>query len=174
MSEEWRSVVGWEGRYEVSDYGRIRSKDMICGARSQGQALRRGRTLVQVPKQGRYLAVTFADGTRRVQRMVHDVVAAAFLGPKPRGCLTLHGDDDKGNNAVANLRYGTHKENEEDKLRNGNRCLGERHPQATVTEITVRAIRAATGSAKEIAARFDTTTAIVHQIRSGRTWRHVK
>lgn len=174
MTEQWRPVVGWEDRYEVSEFGRIRSRDMLVGARGGGTALRRGRTLVQIPKQGRYLAVTMTarDGTR-AQMMVHDIVAAAFVGPKPAGLLTLHFDDDKANNAASNLRYGTHLDNSADKRRNGNATFGERHPQATVKEQTVRDIRAAEGTGQQIADRFGVSKAVVYQIRSGRTWKHL-
>ena len=51
--------------------------------------------------------------------MVHHLVAQAFIGDRPEGQLVLHWDDDKRNNNVENLRYGTHKENIADAYRNG-------------------------------------------------------
>jgi hypothetical protein len=171
--EEWRPVVGWEDRYEVSDVGRIRSKDMLCGARAGGEALRRGRVLVQVPKQGRYLAVTFAKGDRREQRMVHDVVAAAFIGPKPEGLHTLHRDDDKGNNIKENIRYGTPKENAADKKINGNGLEGEKHHQAKLTEEDVRFIRSSAFSNKELAEMYGVYPSHIWCVKTRKVWKHI-
>ena len=60
-------------------------------------------------------------------RIVAHAVAEAFLGPRPKGLLVLHEDDDKTNNHASNLRYGTKSENSFDSVRNGN------HPQASKT-----------------------------------------
>lgn len=173
MTERWLPVVGWEHRYEVSDMGRVRSYDMLCGARGNALALRNGRMLVQVPKQGRYLAVTFAEGARREQWLVHIVVLTTFVGPCPEGMQALHRDGDKGNNALSNLRWGTPKENAEDRIAHGNSGKGEKHPRAKLSETEAQYIRWSKEAPKELAVRFNITPDHVSAIRAGKTWKHL-
>ena len=85
--EEWRAVVGYEGLYEVSDQGRVRSLDRFYLTR---------------------------DGKPR-GFLVHRLVAQAFLGSAPEGKPNvLHSDNAPDNNRVTNLRWGTQKENIQD------------------------------------------------------------
>lgn len=97
---EWRPVVGFEGRYEVSDDGQVRS---LCWER------------VRILKPGlssnKYFTVTIGRGNTRT---VHSLVAEAFLGPRPEGMEVLHIDGSRDNNHVSNLRYGTRSQNIQD------------------------------------------------------------
>jgi hypothetical protein len=174
MTEQWCRVPGWEHRYEVSDMGRIRSFDMLVGATNKSLALRHGRMLVQVPKQERYLAVTFAEGERREQHLVHYVVLAAFVGPKPENLHALHRDDDRGNNALDNLYYGTPQQNSEDRVANGKSGKGESHPSARLTEKDVLEIRNRNGENRELlAAQFGVSASHIWHIMARKCWRHI-
>ena len=111
--------MGAEGRYEVSDLGRVRSVDRIqaCPAyvtksgqyrsanarRFKSKMLRPGPQL----KSG-HLSVAIGKGN---SRMVHQLVMEAFVGPCPEGREVLHGDHSPANNRLTNLRYGTRSEN---------------------------------------------------------------
>jgi hypothetical protein len=107
-TEEWRPVVGYEGKYEVSDMGRIRRV-------KTGRVLR---TRVVVHK-GRYERVgLWRDGKSRVWQ-VHRLVGEAFLGPLPRGLETRHLNGDGADNRLVNLKYGTHAENMRDAVEHG-------------------------------------------------------
>ena len=104
-------MVGWEGLYEVSSLGRVRTLPRHG---------RSGRILkLQEAKRGGYPAVSMSRNSIGRTFKVHVLVARAFLGPKPDGMEVLHADDDKTNNAVTNLRYGTRSENLDDRVRNG-------------------------------------------------------
>lgn len=123
--EEWRPVVGWEGYYEVSDHGRVRSVDRVvsCGG---GRTRRHfGRILKEGNHRGKYAYVNLSrkDGTRTQRaktRYVHQLVLEAFVGPCPRGMETCHADDDGFNNHLSNLRWDTSSQNAYDIVRNGN------------------------------------------------------
>jgi hypothetical protein len=95
--EEWRPVVGYEGLYEVSSLGQIRG-------------LKRGRILSQFPTDKGYLAARLTNVKGKTCR-VHQLVAAAFLGPVPNGRVVDHIDANRGHNAATNLRYATYREN---------------------------------------------------------------
>lgn len=64
----------------------------------------------------------------RKRRRIHILVLEAFVGPRPEGMLGLHRDDDKSNNAVENLYWGTYSDNAADAVRNGT------HWPASLTE----------------------------------------
>jgi NUMOD4 motif/HNH endonuclease len=122
-AETWRPVMGYEGLYEVSDLGRVRSLDRMTGRR-----LRRGRILKAIPqKRGGHLHVSLcADGTE-VVRHVHRIVLEAFVGPRPDGMETRHLDGDPVNNALTNICWGTYADNRQDMLRHG------KHPNSRKT-----------------------------------------
>jgi hypothetical protein len=106
MSERWRPVVGHEF-YEVSDLGRVRSPKGV---------------LKPSPDRYGYLRVYIPRTT-----YVHRLVLEAFVGPCPPGQETRHLNDDKNDNRLANLLWGTKSENTYDRIANG------RHVQARKT-----------------------------------------
>lgn len=109
--EEWRPIPGYEGRYEASSLGRIRSLPNGC----HNYPLVRK---THVGPQGYDQIVLHKDG-KRTHLNVHWLIAAAFLGPRPAGMDIRHLDGDKLNNSIANLVYGTRSENIRDIVRHG-------------------------------------------------------
>lgn len=111
--EIWKPIPGYEGMYEVSDSGRVRSLD-----RPDARGVwRRGRVLCPMwlgaTKSHRgYAAVALHRGGNRDVRKVHRLVAQVFSAPG-EGPFVLHGDGDTSNNALSNLRWGTPSENNE-------------------------------------------------------------
>jgi len=111
----WKPVPGYEGYYEVSSLGKVRSLDRIS---SHGRRLK-GRVLAATPNDDGYPIVNLArDGAKRV-RMVHVLVLEAFVGPRPEGLEGCHGNGDPQDNRVTNLRWDTHHENMLDGARHG-------------------------------------------------------
>ena len=171
---KWVPVFGWESRYEISEFGNVRSKDMTVGAKNGKTALRKGRELALVRKNNGYLVVTLTDGVNRPQVAIHRLVARAFIGECPIGLHVLHGDGDKTNNHFSNLRYGTPAENICDTAKHGRRRRGADHPMAKITDDDVRMIRVSTKSCRYLAHLFNLTAAHVSAIRRRRIWGHVK
>ena len=106
-SEEiWVPVVGYEGIYEASSLGRVRSIDRIIGGR-----FRKGQLLA--PHEGDrpyYHVVLHNSGIGRTRR-VHKIVTEAFLGICPDKYVVDHIDGDTRNNCINNLEYVTISEN---------------------------------------------------------------
>jgi hypothetical protein len=102
--ETWKPVVGYEGLYEVSDRGRVRTVPRILkpGTLNHG-----------------HLHVNLWINRKGKTRTVHRLVAAAFIGPCPDGQEVRHLDGNPTNNAVENLKYGTRSENLLDRVRHG-------------------------------------------------------
>jgi hypothetical protein len=171
--KKWTDIPGWEGRYQASESGKIRSLDMKCQGPYNCTTVRKGRELVLVVKGGRYMCVTLAKGVQRKQYLVHDLVALTFLGPKPEGLEVRHLNDDKTNNSKRNLVYGTRAENELDRQRNGRVRKGEDHGMVKLTETDVKYIRSCEDGPSALAAEFGITAAHVHSIRTRRSWKHL-
>jgi hypothetical protein len=130
MIEEWRSVVGFEGSYEVSNLGRVRSLDRVVTFQKYHA---RGRRVVDVTARlkGKLLrSASNLSGHRFVvltgQRIhsVHTLVLNAFTGPSPDGMECCHNDGDPSNNVHSNLRWDTRSNNIKDDFRSGVRKRG--------------------------------------------------
>lgn len=122
--EEWRPIVGWEGHYEVSSLGRVRSVDRILERKgshrtSSCQYLRRGRLLKPFTAPGNYPHVNLRAGDRHRAARVHVLVLEAFVGPRPDGWVACHNDGDHENNRLSNLRWDTYSSNNFDLVKHG-------------------------------------------------------
>ena len=118
--ERWLPVVSYEGLYEVSDHGRVRSVDRFVNHARSGTLRLRGRILRPAVggRHPRACVVLSRDGIERT-KAVHALVARAFLGPCPAGQEVLHGPAGALVNRLDNLSYGTHSANIHDKQRDG-------------------------------------------------------
>ena len=113
--ENWKAIPGYEGFYEVSDQGRVRSLDRIVahGRSRKGQFLS--------PDRGHrgHLQVTLYKNGKRERMFVHRLVLLAFIGPCPEGMEACHWNDISDDNRLENLRWDTPSANRHDSLRNG-------------------------------------------------------
>lgn len=129
VQERWLPVVGYEGFYEVSDLGRVRSLDRIL---DDGR-VRRSKTLRATMKKdtGRLKVSLSRNGVVQTA-LVHRLVAVAFLGAPPDGRgLVLHGDGNHLNNRAENLRWGTYVDNVQDSIKHGT----HRNQYSTAAEV---------------------------------------
>ena len=123
-AERWVKVEG-ASKYEVSDWGRVRSWWTPTGKRSE-----RPRVL-KLTRVGASLRarMVFDDGRRRMIG-VHRLVLTAFRGTCPAGCEGCHNDGKWENNRLENLRWDTHRKNVADMVKHKTRLTGERHLQS--------------------------------------------
>jgi len=118
--EIWKDVPGYEGQYQVSNQGRVRSLD-----REIEQMSRWGTSYIKsvrgvMLQPGRMPAghVSVSLG-RNNSQCVHKLVLLAFVGAAPSGCECLHDNGDPSDNHLENLRWGTRGENIRDAVRHG-------------------------------------------------------
>lgn len=119
MTEQWRPIVGYEGLYEVSDHGRVRSVDRFAPYPGGKPRRRPGRIRSQyLHHTGRPEIRLYRDGSERIYR-VHTLVLEAFIGLRPDGLICCHNDGDATNNHLSNLRWDTPRSNNLDTVRHG-------------------------------------------------------
>lgn len=176
--ERWLPIA-WFDSYEVSSLGRVRKIG--------------GRTRRAQPDRG-YPGVTLYRNGKPFRRLVHALVAEAFIGPRPDGFEIDHKDFDKLNNRVDNLEYVTPKENTRRAIaaRRQERPSGPNHwthkkpwlrlfglanPSAKLTPEQVRGIRemrASGATLRAVAARYEVSVTTVAKVAKGIFWAAVK
>lgn len=175
QQEYWKPVPGYEGFYEVSDQGRVRSLDRVdCGGRFRPSIeLKPSRRNKKRP----YLSVVLNRSSRKKTVNVHTLVAEAFLGDRPALLEVLHGDRGPQCNEISNLRYGTRTENQADRLRDGTDCRGEKSPNAKLSRELISQMqqcREREGlSYMQLGKRFDVDQGTAHRALTGRSWKHL-
>lgn len=175
LREEWRTIPG-HPNYEVSNAGRVRSLPRYIEWRTRwgtiGQRWHKGGMIHADPHHTGYMQIKL--GGPRIFRL-HQLVAAAFLGPCPEGMVVSHSDDDKRNNQADNLEYMTNPENVKRAYRTGRLSnKGRTNGKAVLTDEVVRLIRSfpPSVSAPKVARALGCKSHNVHQVRSG-AWSHV-
>lgn len=173
----WKAVVGYEGLYEVSDRGEVRSLDRWVPNRHGTRSWRRGAIMRQVllNKSG-YPAVGLSkDGVQSLVK-VHVLVAEAFIGPRPEGYVTRHLDGDPTNNRKSNIRWGTWQENSDDRTRHGRVPFGEACKMSKLTATKVRRIRRmlVVHTNAFIAAKTGMSNQQISNIKLGKSWAHLE
>lgn len=173
MTEEWRAVRGWNG-YEVSSIGRVRSwrkRGIDTSFKAEPHLLNPS------PDEDGYLRGAFYDREQKknVRYNVHRLVLEAFVGPRPSPMhVCAHGDGNRQNNIVSNLRWATPRENADDCVRHGNSLFGERNTKAKLTEEMVREIRRRPKERRAtLAQTYGVSLPTIDHIRGKKLWKHL-
>ena len=126
--EIWKPVKGYEGLYEVSNLGNVRSLDREV-EKSNGQVCKyRGKEIAKTPQVGGYLRTRLSIKGKSSTPLIHRLVLEAFVGECPEGMETRHLDGDPTNNQLSNLSWGTSQENKWDTVAMGNnQCSNRTH-----------------------------------------------
>lgn len=178
----WKPIPGWEAAYQVSDTGLVASVARTVIVRDPQGRLRPRRFSARLlapatAKNGYHMVSLTSPGRTRKYAYVHDLVLAAFRGPKPAGKESCHRNGKRTDNRLRNLRYGTRSENAIDRKKHGVPWLkGEDCGSAKLAEKNVRWIRANIGrlSARSMANKLGVTHKTVCAVISGESWGHVK
>lgn len=115
VSGRWLPVPGYEGFYEASDLGRIRSLDRMVRTNGGAMMLSAGRLLAGGTYKDGHKHVTLCREGKRRTFTVHSVIMLTFVGPRPEGLEIRHLNGVPDDNRVVNLAYGTALENAEDR-----------------------------------------------------------
>lgn len=134
--EIWKDVLGWEGFYEVSNHGRVRSLPRLSRLNSKQPERKRlmGGKIRQPSVTGRYLGLALTANNRKQFYPVHILVLESFCCPRPKGLFARHLNGDAFDNRPENLAWGTHLENMQDRMKHGRYAKGENHPMAKLSD----------------------------------------
>lgn len=120
VTEEWRSIPEFEGKYEASNHGNIRSLDRIVShVNASGDMCDyrwKGRVLKPVLSKGYYVTKL---GSCKTQFGYHQLIARTFIGPQSNGIVVNHINGIKTDNRPENLEYVTNSENVSHAYRTG-------------------------------------------------------
>lgn len=158
-TETWRPIEGFE-HYSVSSWGRVQGpRAMLAFADFRG-----------------YKICSLSKGKLVKTHRVHILVAKAFLGPPPfEGAIVAHGDNDRGNCRIDNLRWASALENQEDRKRHGTKVVGSRVFGSKLKEEDIPVIRARISHGDRypsIARDYDVSVSTISLIKRGKIWQH--
>lgn len=167
--EVWVPVPGYEGLYEISHFGRVRS----LHARFPSPRL-----CAQGNDSTGYPTVALSREGKRTTKTVHRLVCRAFHG-EPNGLQNeaAHLDGDRTNCNASNLQWCSKIENQSHKRFHGTHQAGERHPSAKLTEATARLALeklALSETCRAIAEGLSVSASTIEDLRKGKKWRHIR
>lgn len=140
--EEWRPIKGYEGLYEISNYGRVKSLYRIVERNSVKGKVQHRNEHISVGSGKTYLKVKLYKGDKKSSKRVHILVAEAFIPNKWKLPEVNHKDENVKNNCVWNLEWCTRSYNESYgtrtdriiKSRNENNSYGSEKPVLQLTK----------------------------------------
>ena len=172
MEETWKDIKGYEGYYQVSSLGNVRSLDRIdISGRS-----RKGKKHPQFEEKGGYLVVSFCKDGKAKHYRVHRLVATAFIENPLNLPEINHKDENKQNNRFDNLEWCTTGHNINYGSRNAKvsaALSGERSHTHKLTKEQVKEIQEAKGKVtrKELSSKYGVSVSQIGRILSHKEWK---
>ena len=175
-NEEWRPVNGWPG-YEVSNLGRVRSWKQRAKGRVWIPDYGHEPRILKADIRNGYPSVLLCDKRAgRKWQSIHRLVLSTFIGPAPDGFQSAHGNGDKGDNRLSNLRWASPIENNADKILHGTHQSGEGIGSSKLTEAQIREIRSKRAGGEKVidlAYEYKMCRNSITNITHRRTWRNI-
>lgn len=173
FDEEWRPAAGYEGLYEVSSFGRIKSLPRVTKRKRQGCLMVRGTIMSPSTTRG-YKKTVLSCGDKRHNKSVHALVLESYCGDRPDGMWARHLDNDPSNNTIWNLCWDTPKNNVADRWTFGTEIIGSACSRSKLNEEKVLAIRrlyaCTDASCNDLGELFGVNGSSVWKIVKGKSW----
>lgn len=184
MKENWKDIKGYEGAYQVSTMGQVRSLDRSLVIKSRKgndyHYKMRGRILKQAITNAGYLTVELNLQGKKPKRLTtHRLVALSFIPNTENKSSVNHIDFNKLNNIIENLEWVTHSENMKHCFDNnrhpGSGLKGSQMHTSKINEKQAKEIREQKGSISglELAKKYGVSHTIIYGIWNDKIWKHV-
>lgn len=177
MEEVWKTVPGYEGLYEASTFGKVRSLPRTVYTQKTKIA-RRLPGLILHPMtdcDNRQQVSLCKDYKVKVIR-VHKIILLTFIGPCPENQECCHNDGNASNNHLNNLRYDTGLANARDNVKHGKTNRGEKSPTSKLNANQVIEIRSSYAEGErtnQLAKRFGVGHQQISRIVKRERWAHI-
>lgn len=169
MQEEWKPIEGYEGLYEISNFGRVKSLNYLRNYREK--------ILINMRTNKGYLYVTLYKYKIQKHFQSHRLVALAFIpNPENKRCVN-HIDNIRDNNITSNLEWVTHKENMEHAAKQGRMNCGEKQGSSRLKSediIRIRTLRKEGLTFQTIAKVCGVSETHTFNICARKAWKHIK
>lgn len=173
VTEIWKQALSWEGLYEVSNKGRVRSVSRVV--KSKGNGLKTIPVTIRKPQINRYgYHVVGLNGKEKyVLKSIHRMVIEAFIGPIGVNLHVNHLDGNKTNNNLCNLEVCTQSENHLHRCRTLGIGRGENHGNSKLNEkqvLEIKELFKTNLTMVDIAKIYHVDRTTIGYIRSGKLW----
>ena len=170
----WKDIEGYEGYYQVSNLGNIRSCDRVVLNHWGNGQHRKGKLMSPSRSPNGYSIITLQKEGRVKYQTVHRTVATVFIHNPENKPEINHIDGNKDNNTIENLEWVTTAENKKHALETGLfSSKGENNPNVKLTESDVRCIRLSNVAMKELAEIYNVSRGAISKIKTRRSWKNV-
>jgi hypothetical protein len=179
VNEVWGDIPNYEGLYQVSNQGRVRSCDRVAPRKTNGDIHLKGAILKLGKCRNGYMRVGLSEFGERKSMAVHRLVALVFIGKPKEESQVNHIDGVKSNNCVSNLEYCTPSENTQHAYKTGlcNSSIGVNRQSSKLVDKDIPVIRQrlANGETqRSIAKDYGVSGISILRIKNGRNWKHIK
>lgn len=175
--EVWKDVPGYEGRYQVSNIGRVKSLHRVVQFGRAHRVVPEKiiyQHLVKSPKKADRLQVCLWTGKKGKSFQVSVLVALAFLGKKTnQKHHACHSNGDSLDNRISNIRWDTPAQNSNDREIHGRTARGERNGRSKLTNEQVLRVRNSPESNSSLARCLGVSLTLIRYIKEGRIWKGV-
>lgn len=176
VKEIWRDIEGFEGHYQVSNLGRVRSLDRIITDTTSGYSRSRvfkGSILNPIIRKNGYCSVVLSD---RKSYLIHRLVLLSFIGKDNSKVFVNHKNGIKEDNRLVNLEWATRKQNMNHAFNTGLAHSGDKCYNSKLTNEDVREmlLNNENLSMNQLASKYNITYSSVYKIVKRHTWKRIK
>ena len=176
IEEIWKPVINYEGLYEISNYGKVKSLNYKRTKKEQ--------ILKPLKEMGSYLCVILFKNNGGKQHSIHRLVLEAFVGPCPPGMEGCHNNGNPSDNFVGNLRWDTRSNNQKDRKWHGTKNnpiwinnMGSKSSTAKLNNtkiIEIKKLHLEGESNIKIAKIYNVHPTTISRIINEETWKYIE
>jgi len=177
MEEFWKDIIGYEGHYQISNLGRVKS---IARQRKNGLSIciTKEKILKTHTNIWGYTTVTLSLNSKSMAYRIHRLVAINFIPNSNSKIEVNHINGIKSDNSLENLEWCTAKENVRHAYNTGLRInpKGEKHSRSKLTDIQVLEIKQRLEKGEKqflIGKTYNVSRQYIHNIKNNKNWKHI-
>lgn len=166
--EVWKDIIGYEGLYQVSNLGNVKSLGNSFS--------RKERFLKLSPQSKGYLTVVLQKNATRKMVLVHRLVAEHFIDNTESKLQVNHINSDKTDNRVENLEWVSYRENLDHAINNNLTLKGEKNKNSKLKDndvIEIHSLLQKGTTTKELSEFYKVSYSTIDSIRTNRYWKHL-